>query len=48
MDSLNKSVAGGDECSPNADCLYKAELTGNPTPLVHQDMSKKTIFYGGK
>ena len=40
----NKEIAGSEECSPK--CLLSIKgRSYNQTPLVHQDMQKKTTFY---
>ena len=40
----NKKITGSHECSPNG-LLSINVRTCNPSPLVHQDMTKKTTFY---
>ena len=40
----NKKIVGNHECSPNG-LLSINVRTCNPSPLVHQDMTKKTTFY---
>jgi len=42
----NKEIAGCKECSPNAYSVLSVKgRSCNPTPLVHQDMTKKTTLY---
>jgi len=44
---FNKKIAGSEECLPP--WLLSIEgRTCNLTPLVHQDMTKKTTFYNQK
>ena len=38
-----KKIAGSDECSHKCQLSIKDRIC-NPTPLVHQDMTKSTFY----